>query len=74
MVNTEDPDQEQSDLGLHCSPRPVCPKLRISLDYFGFCHHLFKYYKCCCNLEVLHVFMKTQYLLGVKTVCDTDTM
>ena len=21
-----DPDQEQSDLGLHCLPRPICPK------------------------------------------------
>ena len=29
MVNSVDPDQtvpEQSDLGLHCLPRPVCPK------------------------------------------------
>ena len=30
MKNTVDPDQnaaqEQSDLDLHCLPRPVCPK------------------------------------------------
>ena len=29
MANSVDPDQivqEQSDLGLHCLPRPVCPK------------------------------------------------
>ena len=25
MANSVDPD-EQSDLGLHCLPRPVCPK------------------------------------------------
>ena len=31
IVNSEDPDQtaplEQSDLGLHCLPRPICPKI-----------------------------------------------
>ena len=28
IANSEDPDQTapQSDLGLHCLPRPVCPK------------------------------------------------
>ena len=30
MTNSVDPDQtaplEQSDLGIHCLPRPVCPK------------------------------------------------
>ena len=26
MANSVDPDHEQSDLGLHCFPRPVCPK------------------------------------------------
>ena len=30
IANSEDPDQtaprEQSDLGLHCLPRPFCPK------------------------------------------------
>ena len=25
-ANSVDPDQEQSDLGLHCLPRRVCPK------------------------------------------------
>ena len=25
-ANSEDPD-EQSDLGLHCLPRPICPKI-----------------------------------------------
>ena len=26
-ANSEDPDQEeQFDLGLHCLPRPICPK------------------------------------------------
>ena len=35
IANSEDPDQirllleEQSDLRLHCLPRPFCPKLRI---------------------------------------------
>ena len=30
IANSEDPDQtaaEQSDLGLHCLPRPIGPKL-----------------------------------------------
>ena len=26
MANSVDPDQEQSDLGLHCLPRPFCLK------------------------------------------------
>ena len=26
MATNEDPDQEQSDLGLHCLPRPACAK------------------------------------------------
>ena len=26
MANSVDSDQEQSDLGLHCLPRSVCPK------------------------------------------------
>ena len=26
IANSEDLDQEQSDLGLHCLPRPICPK------------------------------------------------
>ena len=26
IANSEDPDQ-QSDLGLHCLPRPICPKI-----------------------------------------------
>ena len=26
MANSVDPGQEQSDLGLHCLPRPICPK------------------------------------------------
>ena len=25
-VHSVDPDQTQSDLGLHCLPMPVCPK------------------------------------------------
>ena len=36
MANSVDPDQtaleEQSDLGLHCLPRPICPK---TLDHYG---------------------------------------
>ena len=32
MANSVDPDQTaQSDLGLHCLPRPVCPKTK---DHF----------------------------------------
>ena len=27
MANSVDPDQEQSDLDLHCLPRPVCPEM-----------------------------------------------
>ena len=30
IANSEDTDQ--SDLGLHCLPRPVCPKI---LDHYG---------------------------------------
>ena len=26
IANSEDPDEEQSDLGLHCLPRPICLK------------------------------------------------
>ena len=26
MANSVDPDQEQSDLGLHCLLRSICPK------------------------------------------------
>ena len=26
LANSEYSDQEQSDLGLHCLPRPICPK------------------------------------------------
>ena len=25
MANSVDPDQKQSDLGLHCLLRPICP-------------------------------------------------
>ena len=35
MANSVDPDQtaqEQSDLGLHCLPRPVCPETK---DHYG---------------------------------------
>ena len=28
IANSVDPDQEQSDLGLHCLPRLVCPKTK----------------------------------------------
>ena len=30
MANSVDPDQEQSDLGLHCLPRPSCPKSYVA--------------------------------------------
>ena len=26
IADSVDPEQEQSELGLHCLPRPVCPK------------------------------------------------
>ena len=32
IANSVGPDQEQSDLGVHCLPRPVCPK---TLDHYG---------------------------------------
>ena len=32
MANSVDPDQEQSDLGLQCLPRHICPK---TLDHYG---------------------------------------
>ena len=32
MANSVAPDQEQSDLGLHCLPRHVCPKTQ---DHYG---------------------------------------
>ena len=31
-VPLRDPDQEQSDLGLHCLPRPICQKTK---DHYG---------------------------------------
>ena len=38
MVNNVDPDQTlirlQSELGLHCLPRPVCPK---TYEHYGIC-------------------------------------
>ena len=37
IANSVDPDQtapkEQSDLGLHCLPRPICPK---TYDHYGY--------------------------------------
>ena len=27
IANSEDPDQTAPDLGLHCLPRPICPKI-----------------------------------------------
>ena len=27
IANSVDPDQTAPDLGLHCLPRPVCPKI-----------------------------------------------
>ena len=42
IANSGDPDQtaplgleEQSDQGLHCLPRPICPKIK---DYYGTKH------------------------------------
>ena len=37
MANSVDPDQTapQSDLGLHCLPRSVCPKTH---DHYGYLH------------------------------------
>ena len=32
IANSEDSDQPQSDLGLHCLPRHICPK---TLDLYG---------------------------------------
>ena len=32
IENSVDPDQEQSDLGLHCLPRSICPK---TWDHYG---------------------------------------
>ena len=32
IANSGNPDQEQSDLGLHCLPRPICLK---NLDHYG---------------------------------------
>ena len=47
MANSVDPDQTAPDLGLHCFPRPVCPKIedqysthhvgRLALLVFIFC-------------------------------------
>ena len=33
MANSVNPDQEQSDLGLHCLHRPVCPDIML----YGLC-------------------------------------
>ena len=45
IANSEDPDQtllkEQSDLGLHCLPRPICGKNLGSLRYMYFKIHLY---------------------------------
>ena len=38
MANSVDPDQTAPDLGPHCLPRPVCPKIYIhygTLVFFG---------------------------------------
>ena len=32
IAKNEDPEKEQSDLGLHCLPRPACPK---TWDHYG---------------------------------------
>ena len=52
MVNSVDPNQEQSDLGLHCLPRPVCLKTKDHLVLFRFCFFLpkrqpFSFYALC---------------------------
>ena len=48
MANTVDPDQtaplEQSDLGLHCLPRHICPKTN---DLYGSSHVLFSFCRYC---------------------------
>ena len=36
IANSVDPE-EQSDLGLHCLPMPICPKLRIIAVYLVHC-------------------------------------
>ena len=34
MANSTDPDQEQSDLGLCCLLRPICPNTYITFIHF----------------------------------------
>ena len=36
IANSVDPDQTalQSDLGLHCLPRPICPKTHFAMNLF----------------------------------------
>ena len=36
MANSVDPDQEQSDLGLHCLLRPVCPNIYRNVPKFSY--------------------------------------
>ena len=35
ISNSVDPDQEQSDLGLHCLPRPFCPNVMVRVSRNG---------------------------------------
>ena len=41
-----DPGQEQSDLGLHCLPRPVCPKTWDHYGRFITCKQIFNKQTC----------------------------
>ena len=46
MANSVDPDQtaeEQSDLGLHCLPRPVCLK---TYENYGRCSIIYSLTEC----------------------------
>ena len=55
MANSVDPDQEQSDLGLHCLPGPVCPK---TLENYGI------YF-----LENAKIYNCTFFATLIKCVC-----
>ena len=58
MANSIDPDQtEQSDLGLHSLPRPVCPKTEDNYS----------------NLSIADFFMIFHYILNPMILPLTDS-
>ena len=65
MANSVDPDQEQSDLGLHCLPRPICPK---TYDHYG---SYLSFIKEISGRECYLTYLSTIFFLTLYTLAST---